>query len=106
LSGGAGADTFDFNSATESAVGVTRDTITDFVAAFDKIDLSGIDADTTVANDQAFSFVASAFTNVAGQLRFDSGSSSVFGDVNGDGVADFEIALTGVTSLAAGDFIL
>jgi len=37
-------------------------------------------------------------------VRFDGGV--VQGDVNGDGIADFEIALAGVTSLTAGDFIL
>ena len=74
----------------------------------DKVDLSSIDANTSLASDQAFNFIGNnvAFSNVASQLRFVSASNSLFGAVNGDSVADFEIALTGVTSLVASDFIL
>jgi uncharacterized delta-60 repeat protein len=106
LYGSVGQDTFDFNLITESLVGASRDTIIDFSAIqLDKIDLAGIDANTNLANDQAFSFIGSGvFTGVAGQLNFIGGILS--GDVNGDSVADFEIALTGVASLAASDFIL
>lgn len=72
MSGGLGADTFDFNAISESLVGVNRDVITDFSSAQgDKIDLSGIDANTTVANDQLFSstiITSGAFTE-AGQRR-------------------------------------
>ena len=60
LTGKAGADIFDFNSISESGVtAATRDVITDFVEGTDKIDLSGIDADTGTANNQAFSFIGS-----------------------------------------------
>ena len=109
LNGYTNADTFVFSSITDSLIGVLRDSITDFSSVqLDKINLSVIDANTNLANDQAFNFIGNdvAFSNVAGQLRFVSATNSVFGDVNGDSIADFEIALSGVTSLTASDFIL
>lgn len=42
-------------------------------------------------------------------MRPAAGFASVVGepgDVNGDGRADFEIAVTGLTALVSGDFIL
>lgn len=108
LTGGIGADIFDFNLTNESAVGANCDVITDFNhAELDKIDLSIIDANVNLVNDQAFSFIGNnvAFS-AAGQLRYDAALYSVFGDVNGDAVADFQIELTGVASLSASDFVL
>ncbi|ASY62008.1 putative protease [Sinorhizobium sojae CCBAU 05684] len=106
LTGGTGADTFDFNSIRESAVGTRRDVITDFRRTeFDVIDLSTIDADTTWSGNQKFTYIGSSgFSGDAGQLSFRSGILS--GDVNGDGYADFQIKVNGVTSLRADDFFL
>ena len=107
LIGGAGADRFDFNYLTDSPVGGARDVISDFSSAQgDKIDLSTLDASTLSSGNQAFTFIGAGYFsfNVPGMVRFDGGV--VQGDVNGDGIADFEIALAGVTSLTAGDFIL
>ena len=43
----------------------------------------------------------------ASSRYFDDGTDTwVQGDINGDGVADFEIALTGVLTPVATDFIL
>ncbi|EWY35777.1 hypothetical protein N825_34340, partial [Skermanella stibiiresistens SB22] len=106
LDGGSGADAFDFNATSESVVGSARDVITDFLRGTDRIDLSTIDADTDGTDgNQAFAFIGlSAFTGVDGQLRFDSGLLQA--DVNGDGVADFEISVVGTTTMAASDFVL
>ncbi len=71
--------------------------------------LSLIDADTGTGGNQAFAFIGSgAFTNVAGQLRYakQSGTTYVEGDTDGDGAADFVIALTGTLNLVASDFVL
>ena len=38
--------------------------------------------------------------------RFVSATNSVFGDVDGDSAADFQIILTGVASLVVTDFIM
>ena len=109
LTGGLGLDRFDFNLIAESS-SLTIDTIADFShAQLDKIDLSTIDAKaaTPLIND-VFTFIGNniAFSNLAGQLMFDTATHSIYGDVNGDSVADFQIILTGVTSLVAADFIL
>jgi Ca2+-binding RTX toxin-like protein len=106
MTGGAGGDVFDYNDAAEG----NWDVITDFVSGVDRIDLSTIDA--SPANSQgnhAFVFIGSgAFTHATGQVRYAVTSDGVVfsGDVNGDGVADFNVTMTGVSSLTAADFIL
>jgi serralysin len=104
LYGGSGADVFDFNSIKESR-GSYADTIKDFRRGSDHIDLRGIDANTSVSGNQAFSFIGkSDFTNKAGQLKFSGGVLS--GDVNGDGAADFQIKVSNLSTLSKGDFYL
>jgi Ca2+-binding RTX toxin-like protein len=107
LVGGGGADIFVF-ADTPGGVGV--DTIGDFsTAQHDKIDLSGLDANTMLAGDQPFVFIGTAaFHGVAGELRYAlaSGGVTVMGDTNGDGVADFILNLNGVSTLASTDFVL
>ena len=112
LTGGIGADKFVFSATSDSPVGgsSTSDAITDFShAQGDRIDLSAIDANSGAAGDQAFSFIgAVAFAHHAGELRADTvaGVTSVYGDVNGDGTADFQIRLSGTIVLVAADFAL
>jgi len=109
LTGGSGSDTFRFDALSDSAVG-SPDIITDFSQGSDKIDLSLIDANSTSAGDQVFSFIGTAaFAGVAGQLRYTTtptGARTIYGDVNGDGVADFQIQVTGSMSLQGSDFLL
>lgn len=106
LCGGTGPDKFYFNSVSDSKVGAMHDTIQDFShTEHDRVMLKAIDANATTAGDDAFNFIgASAFTMHAGELRFAGGLLQ--GDVNGDGVADFEVAVQGVASLVASDFVL
>jgi Ca2+-binding RTX toxin-like protein len=109
MTGGSGADKFVFTPA-DFASGSSFGQISDFShSQADKIDLSAIDANTALAGDQAFTFVGKhAFTHVAGQLIY-SGTHSgitIYGDTNGDGVADFSIDVAGVKGLVAGDFTL
>ncbi|WP_158589869.1 beta strand repeat-containing protein [Gemmobacter lutimaris] len=109
LTGGAGADVFFFTRVADSDLISGRDTITDFVSGTDKLNLAQIDANTGLAGDQAFTFLGTgAFTNVAGQLRLAvSGANSfLLGDTDGNGTADLNVALLGVTSIVAGDIIL
>ncbi len=109
LTGNAGADRFDYNLITDSKFSA-RDKIIDFELGTDKIDLVGIDASTAVSGNQAFTFIGeTAFTNTAGQLIVDTSDPAktvVLGDINGDGVADFAIELTGDLQLTASDFLL
>ena len=106
LQGDSGADRFDFNGRLESAVGARRDVILDFDRSEgDRVDLRDIDADAGRGGNQAFDFIgANGFSGTAGELRFSDGI--VAGDTNGDGAADFEIALSGLTSAFRGDFLL
>lgn len=111
MTGGAQADKFDFDSKTDSVTTAgQRDVIADFVRAQgDKIDLSTIDARTTAAGNQSFTFIGSAaFSGKAGQLHFrvEAGNAIVEGDLNGDRKADFAIEVRGLTSLLSGDFVL
>jgi Ca2+-binding RTX toxin-like protein len=109
MTGGADADTFRWSSQFESGLGASADRITDFATGTDLIDLGFVDADFTTGGNQSFAFIGNAaFSNTAGELRyFDDGTDTwVQGDTNGDGMADFEIALTGVMTLAGADFVL
>jgi Ca2+-binding RTX toxin-like protein len=126
LVGGAGADRFVFSSISDisqrSANGwAGRDIILDFDAgaantAVDLLDFSAIDANSKTSRDDAFSLIGSkAFSGKAGELRFwDTGEKDgsglrvflVEGDVNGDGVADFQLQVHLVGQLGASDFVL
>jgi Ca2+-binding RTX toxin-like protein len=109
LSGGSGADKFVFGARADSS-GSALDTIIDFSRAeLDRIDFAKIDANMIASGNQAFSFIgAGAFTGSAGQLRYvqSGGVTDVFGDVDGDTIADFQIHLTGNINFVAGDFVL
>jgi Ca2+-binding RTX toxin-like protein len=110
LTGGAGADLFVFASAGDFAG--TPETITDFsFAQGDRIVLWQVDANSALAGDQAFSWIGTgAFTSQAGQLRYDYDAglnvSSVFGDLDGDGVTDFTLVMNNVATVSASDFFL
>ncbi|HEX9965409.1 MAG TPA: Calx-beta domain-containing protein [Allosphingosinicella sp.] len=110
LTGGAGNDIFRYDFVEDSN-STERDGIQDFNAG-DLIDLSRIDANTLVGGNQAFTFIGSAaFSGTAGELRFESLGGSVWeveGDVNGDGVSDFEVILviSPPDPITSSDFIL
>ncbi|WEX74247.1 M10 family metallopeptidase C-terminal domain-containing protein [Sinorhizobium numidicum] len=111
LTGGTGADSFRFRALAESTVASTgRDTIYDFVASqSDRIDLSAIDANSTVTGNQSFLFVGTAaFAGRKGELRYDRAASDtyIYGDVNGDRKADFAIHLDDALTLQKGYFVL
>lgn len=108
LVGGSEGDIFRIGSG-ETGLGLDSDRIVDFTHISDRIDLSGMDADSATAGDQAFTFVGTAaFSNVAGELRFeyDGVNTWVRGDCDGDGAADFEILFDGNLALVASDFML
>lgn len=105
FTGAGGKDTFAFKTIG-SALG---DTITDFLSGTDRIDLRGIDADTTRNGNQKFDFVfGDSFSQQAGELLVTSGEDGITlrGDVGGDGIADFSITLSGVSTLKASDVLL
>ncbi|MCZ0962773.1 calcium-binding protein [Paracoccus benzoatiresistens] len=108
LSGGLDAtrDVFIFNALADSATGAGRDRIMDFRSGLDDIDLRGLDANTRLAGNQSFDFSgATADANSVWYVK--AGANLIVrADVNGDRLADFEVAVTGQGSLAAGDFLL
>jgi len=114
--GGAGADVFVFSAAGHSmgyllrsdGAKFTPDMLPDFTSGIDRIDLSAIDAMAGTAADDAFTFIGTAaFSNQAGQLRFDvaNGLVHIYGDLDGNGIADLHIIATG-SQVLTGDFIL
>ena len=76
----------------------------------DKIDLAAIDANTSLAGNQAFTLVQNHFTGHAGELysSYDAGAgvTNLYLDVNGDAIADTTIQLLGHVNLTGADFIL
>jgi Ca2+-binding RTX toxin-like protein len=117
LIGGSGDDVFDFETAMESAPGA-RDACRagEDPAAFegigvaggDRIDLSGIDANTNAGGNQAFVFGGTAIGRVS---AVESGGSTLIRcNTDGDAVFEFEVLIEdgGVLASAyhAGDFVL
>ena len=109
LYGGPDADTFMFRAVADSAAGTaSRDIIFVYEPGLDKIDLTRIDANVNVTGNQAFAYIGTGvFTSVAGQLRAVLGTNSLLqADVNGDGVADFELQLNGIATVNVNDILL
>jgi Ca2+-binding RTX toxin-like protein len=109
LSGGLGSDIFDYNRLGDSRDG-KADRILDFTQGQDRIDLSSIDADSALAENQMFNFIGTAaFSGTAGELRFETvttGKTNILADVDGDRVANMAIELDLEVSLNSADFIL
>ena len=104
LTGGGGDDRFVFGSAAEAGSPDRPDIIADF-ASGDRIDLTRIDARAGSAADNAFRFIgAEDFDGRIGQLRYADGHLS--GDTDGDGDADFAIALANDFALTRADLLL
>ncbi len=95
LIGGSGADRFVFAEG-DSRRGVSRDVIKDFARGEDRILLDG-----------ATDFIGrNGFTRTAGEVRIGmvDGVTVVQLDRDGNGRADLEIAVSGVSTLGADDF--
>lgn len=109
LTGNEDGDTFVFATGGSDASRTLADRITDFShTEHDRINLVGIDANTGLAGDQAFTFIGSGKFTEAGQLHAIVGANVTWveGDTNGDHLADFAIRLDGVMTLVVGDFVL
>ena len=112
MQGGTGADVFRYLTVADSRTSSGTDAIFDLARGTDTIDLAGIDANTALAGDQAFTIGALA-AGQAGRLQitFEPGGSPTWalvqGDVDGDGVSDFDVLVFGnVSGLTGADFVL
>lgn len=121
LRGNAQSDTFVFNSTAESTFEAS-DLIDGFdgagAASWDVIDLSTMDADTTVAGNQAFSFLGAVSSAVGmgfgpGILWVEDfgGQTRLFGNTDSDSLIEFAVRIndgpgTIAADYTAGDFIL
>jgi serralysin len=110
LEGGLGMDRFIFTTVADSRVSTGRDKILDFNRTQgDRIWLNEIDANSTIAGNQAFKFIGSAaFAGIAGQLRFQKigADTHILGDINGDRIADLAIISDRAIAFVAKDFVL
>jgi serralysin len=135
LTGGAGKDVFvgEINSSKVSSKDgpISLDVVLDFQRGSDKIDLSGIDANTLLSGDQAFTLVNGSNAKNAGEIAiqhfgsmdaaeaalgmeidgFDGKSpfggpvSVLFGNVDG-GAHDFAMVFVNTPQLTVSDFIM
>lgn len=105
LTGGAGVDRFLYGRMNE----FNGDLITDFASGVDRLLLSDIDADATLAGDQDFDLIGTrAFSGAAGELRYalrSDGTTNLMGDVDGDGVRDFILRFEGHVALTGVDIV-
>ena len=105
--GGGGRDTHDFNQVQDSPAGAKkRDVITDLTPGQDVLDLSGIDADTTVPGDQAFHWVGTTtFTGTPGELGYakSGGNTIIRASTDTDPAPEVEIQLNGNKTPTAND---
>ena len=91
-----------------------RDIVADFDGGHDRLDFSAIDANADRSGNQAFKFLGAGELDIKGSLiyrTFDRAGTTndmtiVYGDVDGNGLADFQLELTGIHKLTAADFIL
>lgn len=105
LFGGSGADHFVFRTPASAGLGAARDTIFDMQSQEDLIDLSEIDGNTAVPGRQILTFIGDdPFSGTAGEVRYAGGL--VAGDTDGDGAANFEIAIDGAPDLLPCDVLL
>ena len=115
MTGGAGADIFRFEAKGDSPASSLRDVINDFTVGQDKIDLSMIDANSSIfaRGDQSFNLIGTGARFTAPeQIRYSYQMiggreyTIVEGNTDTGSAADFSIALLGHHFLSANDFFM
>ncbi|MDH4480090.1 MAG: Ig-like domain-containing protein [Rhodoferax sp.] len=102
-------DSFNFAAIAESTQ-ASRDKVYDFTSGIDKIDLSGIDANSKVAGDQAFVNTGTIGTTAKSYSIWSEKVGSnlvIYADTDGKAATiEFQIQIMGVTKVALSDFVL
>ena len=110
LTGGAGADTFRVLQESVGLATLEVDAVLDYSTAEDILDFSLIDANAALAGDQAFAVRTTGFSKTAGEMfvffTAASNTTTVRLDVNGDGLADYQMAVKGNVLSDTGDWLL
>jgi len=132
LIGEQGADIFKYTAVEESSGALVNgvlqiDDITDFTQGVDKIDLSAIDANGTLAGDQAFTFLDTPppsdievdhpagtddpvpitdWTGLVWSVTDGAGHTTIFVSTDADADAEMQIYMPQTITLHASDFIL
>jgi len=111
LTGGKGRDVFVFEKLSYMGGRNSHDRITDF-GRHDRIDLRGLDADLTRPGIQKPKFLGNSDGDhlfkygKAGTFYFNTSSHKLIFEANGDGMGDYAIILSNVSSMKAAYFIL
>ena len=99
LTGGLGEDVFMCRTLLQVENSLNSDVIYDYKSGTDKIDRKGVMANATSIGSTAFS--------AANQIRYDAAAGYAYGDLNGDGLSGWVLALANRPAApGAGDFIL
>ena len=107
--GGVGADVFLWRSLAEVGVGSGSDLIKDFsFASGDRLHLGIIDANPTLAGNQAFEFIGTKGFTGPGQIRcsYSSGDTLILLNTDNDAAAEASIRLAGHLKPEAGWFTM
>jgi Ca2+-binding RTX toxin-like protein len=104
LVGGAGADVFVYTNVMETGTKANqRDLLMDF-SPIDCIDLSAIDANTSLKGNQEFVWIGAAVFSALGQLRYtqlSQGFGLLEGNISGSLAADFQLEIQAAPALTA-----
>jgi Ca2+-binding RTX toxin-like protein len=101
-------DIFVFNALSDSTTGV-RDQLYNFFSGIDKIDFSGIDANSTLTGNQAFSDTSIGTAPKSFSIWATGSGADRIISADTDGITatiEFQIRLMGVNQVALADFVL
>lgn len=102
----AATDTFVFKDGDTAKGKALADRVHQFDSGTDKLDLTGIDADSATGGNQSLSFSAGGAAAHSVWVEQIGSNAWVNGDVDGDGATDFRIKMVDLTGLDAADVLL